>query len=66
MVMISFAALMTAAEMTSNEVKKNLVQYNPLLVMLGLGFVLASMSPNPGVCIIIIILSGMFLYAVSH
>ena len=65
MVMISFAALMTAAEMTSNEVKKNLVQYNPLLIMLGLGFVLASMSPNTGVCIIII-LSGMFLYAVSH
>ncbi|XP_044164106.1 uncharacterized protein LOC122948371 isoform X1 [Acropora millepora] len=66
MVMISFAALMTAAEMTSNEVKKHPVQNDPLLIMLALGFGLASkLSPNPGDCVIII-LSGMLLYAVSH
>ena len=54
MVMISFAALMTAAEMTGTDhvVKKHPVQNDPLLIMLALGFGL--------------VLSGMFLYAVSR
>ena len=59
MVMISFAALMTAAEMTSNEVKKHLVQNDPFIIFLKL------IIQHPGVfivfCALVILLS-----AVSH
>ncbi|XP_074629830.1 uncharacterized protein LOC141888485 [Acropora palmata] len=57
MVMISFAALMTAAEMTSNEVKKHLVQNDPFIIFLKL------IIQYPGVfivfCALVMLLSGV-------
>ena len=58
MVMISFAALMTAAEMTSNEVRKHL-QNDPFLIFLKL------IVQYPAVLIIFCVLI-MFLAAVCH
>ena len=59
MVMISFAALMTAAEMTSNEVKKHLVQNDPFIIFLKL------IIQYPGVSLFFCALV-MLLSAVSH
>ena len=59
MVMISFAALMTAAEMTRDEVKKDLVQKDPFIIIL----ILIMRYPT---VFIIFCLVVTFLSAVSH